>query len=233
MKKELSLLLVLAMIFTVGGCITDNDDDDKDSNVNDGTGGTVGSYFEQDKLAETYFPLADGMKWTYLVGNNYGNGVIKSTYTRTVNPTAMIKHSNDQWTSYNIQDNIVNAGGYILTASLHISVNALMFDFNKSYGQTWTVFTDTWDSETLKLDERMICEYIGTEDVVVPTHQYHFCRKYLFNFDQVQNGRHTAIESIVWLAPYVGMVKMTKAYYDSGEMFRTETFDLSTFETGE
>ncbi len=206
MKKLLTLMLILLMVFAYG-CILGGDDDDDKSDNGDNGGGSVN--------AEEYIPLKVGKTWTWEITNSDGDSYTSTeevTGTTTIDgKTYWVIEEESETTYIRIANNIV----YMYLETEQFSEELPMFDLNKSPGETWAIYSGSGEAEEYSYSTIMTGKYLGLKDVTVPAGSFNDCATFESTFvsensqtlrDEIYSGIYTEVRTF-YSAPGIGPVK--------------------------
>ncbi len=179
MKKLLALMVIALTMFLFGCYTSDNDNNDGDTGGLVLIGGTIS--------AERYLPLSIDNTWTYDIINSdnpssESTSVITDTATLGGNTYYMEVKDLSNVTNLRIEDNIVYSYlDEVLLAKAQAQKAALeekevpLFDFNKSAGDSWTVFSESKSEDGYSSSIEMKVTYVGKKDVTVSAGTYFDC----------------------------------------------------------
>lgn len=240
MKKLLSLMLMLLMISAVG-CILGGDDK--------GDSGDTGI---SAKAAE-YLPLKVGATWkwkstdeegytsgstetitgtTTLGGKEYyiiSEDDVNNTYVRVANNIVYI-YMEEEWVAK------VLAQGATFEAK-----DVPMFDFNKSAGKTWSIYSDSQNVQGSTYTVTMTGKYVGLQSVTVPAGSFTNCAvfeitmnsQYTTTWDsETYSGSYTYVATH-YFAKGIGPIKMVTKGTDisGGEKYESTETQEATYYT--
>jgi len=215
-----------------------NTDGNGDNTNNDGTdntdGGTVAS--------GTYFPLTVGSSWNYretgvdwdgesyteeytttVTGTTTINGISYAVVTEDGDSTYMRVDNNAIYTlDYFNYDDVVAKSAALPEAAKAAARQALaaegeimLVDFNKSIGQSWTIYEDSQSGEGYSYTSSYTGKIVGTENVTVAAGSFSGCVKVELTMagssSSSYNNETYSTEwrdtSFVWFGNGVGVVK--------------------------
>ncbi|MCE5249358.1 carboxypeptidase-like regulatory domain-containing protein [bacterium] len=227
MKKILALLLIVSMVFAVG-CLT-SDSSKNDDEVDNG-GGTGGSL-----KAENYIPLVKNATWKWQSTDESGysytyTDVLTGTTTRD-GKTYWVMNEDSSDNLFRLSNNIMYSyaeGEYLEKAHAQQfnlgSTEIPLYNFNKSVGQTWTIFSDTMSEEGYSATINWTGKYIGLKDVTVPSGTFKNCAVFESTMkteytSEWGKGSYDEI-STTYFAQGIGPVKTIDKYtdYEDGKL---------------
>lgn len=147
-----------------------------------------------------YFRIADNILWKYVWGEEI---FVKSS--AIISPTVILRKA-------------------LLEPSEHP-----LFNFNMSPGESWEIY--------IGITKRYTGTYLGLEDVIVTAGTFRNCAKFKLVLNDIETntgGNETYIEELYsektfWFAPNVGIVKRYEIKMVYGEIYATETDDLTSY----
>lgn len=230
--------LVVAAVF-VAGCDTSNPVSPDNSSNDGGDGGGGGS-----GTADEFFPLELGYTWNYDTTYDYDGGDSKLSKTSTISRTEDVGGNtysvlhNDYTqldTALRIEDNIIrstNSYSVVLKTAApgqETESDWPMFDFNKSAGQSWTVYSDNISGNETDVTGTAL----AAESVTTPAGTYSDCVKFMHEIANttVDGGETTTYTNrkTFWMARNVGIVKVVEEGYNNGEKLYANTTELTGF----
>jgi hypothetical protein len=222
-------MMIAAMTFFAGGCVTDSEDDSDD------TGGSTST------SAETYLPFKQGSVWTFVDTETeyWSNPPTVNTSSSTTTCTGQttidgktywVMQENDGPMYFRVQGNDVysmNAfadivGSYKPAAkATQDMLEVLMFRFGVSKGTTWDIWSYTDTQTEYSMTITIKGKFAGTETVTTPAGSYANSAKFEFTTSVTSTSAgftHTfSTTSSMWFAPNVGPIK----FLDREEQFGT------------
>jgi hypothetical protein len=242
MKKVFALMLSLALMGMVGGCLTDSDSDDDSgsdgTNTDTSSGSTVG----------TYMPFKQASVWNYdeTQTEYWSNPPSVFTLTSTTTCTGQTtKNGKSYWamdegdgsTMYlRVQGNDVYTwgadmwyGAAKIARPAQQETENLLFRFGVSTGTTWNVWSYTDNSQTgYPMTVSVKGKYTAKEKVTTPAGSYSNCMKFdvsttISSTSAGMSYSYTATTSF-WFAPNVGVVRTLNREEQAGvAMFQYES----------
>ena len=235
MKKVLALMLVLLMAFIVG-CITDSDSKDDNSDTDNGGSGSGSTA----KAAE-YLPLQVGVtwKWESTDSDDYSYGsteTITGTTSLGGREYYVISDDDGDDTYIRLANDIVYmymeeewAEKAHARGATFETKDVPMFDFNKSAGKTWSIYSDTQSEEGYSSTVKITGKYVGLKSVTVPAGTFSNCAVFEITMEsqykstyiyETYTGTYTSV-STHYFAKGIGPVKIASNDIDisNGEKY--------------